>query len=186
MVWEYNPLDADECSSSSSGAAFSELNVTLGLDRFKHNDSQQNAVLDCLFESDQHGENSIKLIWGPPGTGKTKTISSLLWAFLTKKCRTLSCAPTNTAVKEVASRLLRLVKEYSSSSKNCSLGDIVLFGNKSRMKINDDLSEIFLDDRVSRLSKCFSRLTGWSYCLISMMNFLENAISHYEMYLEET
>ncbi|XP_020249499.1 uncharacterized protein LOC109826893 [Asparagus officinalis] len=183
MVWEYNPLDADECSSSS-GAAFSELNVTLGLDRFKLNDSQLNAVLDCLSESDQHGKKSIKLIWGPPGTGKTKTISSLLWAFLTKKCRTLSCAPTNTAVKEIASRLLRLVKE-SSSSKNCSLGDIVLFGNESRMKIIDDLSEIFLDDRVTRLSKCFSRSTGWSYCLISMMNFLESAISHYEMYLEE-
>ncbi|XP_020249491.1 helicase SEN1-like [Asparagus officinalis] len=183
MVWEYNPLDADECSSSS-GATFSDLNVRLGLYRFKLNDSQLNAVLDCLSESDQHGKNSIKLIRGPPGTGKTKTISSLLWAFLTKKCRTLSCAPTNTAIKEAALRLLRLVKE-SSSSKNCSLGDIVLFGNKSRMKINDDHSEIFLDDRVSRLSKCFSHLTGWSYCLISMMNFLENAISHYEKYLEE-
>jgi hypothetical protein len=42
----------------------------------------------------------MRLIWGPPETGKTKTISTLLWSMLIKNHRTVTCAPTNTVVTE--------------------------------------------------------------------------------------
>ncbi|KAK1262047.1 hypothetical protein QJS04_geneDACA019591 [Acorus gramineus] len=74
------------------------------------NESQLGAVLTCISARKCNHTNLINLIWGPPGTGKTKTISVLLWALLKMKCKTLTCAPTNIAVLEVASRSLRLVR----------------------------------------------------------------------------
>lgn len=176
---------AGDCSSSSSeeSAYVHDMKTRDSLQQFfKLNDSQQTAVLNCI--SARQRENScINLIWGPPGTGKTKTISALLWTLLAKKCRTLTCAPTNTAVLEVASRLLRLTKEFSVGGKH-SLADVVLFGNKDRMKIDDDLSTIFLENRVRRLSKCLAPLTGWRHRINSMINFLENSASDYQIYTE--
>lgn len=64
---------------------------------FDLNASQEEAVLSCICARECHHRNSVKLIWGPPGTGKTKTIGALLFAFFKRKCRTLTCAPTNAA-----------------------------------------------------------------------------------------
>ncbi|GKG48215.1 hypothetical protein Tco_0510100, partial [Tanacetum coccineum] len=52
----------------------------------------------------------------------------------------LTCVPTNVAVEQVASRVLRLAKEQletitPSGYAFCSLGDVLLFGNKKRLKV---------------------------------------------------
>uniref|UniRef100_A0A453CL31 DNA2/NAM7 helicase helicase domain-containing protein n=1 Tax=Aegilops tauschii subsp. strangulata TaxID=200361 RepID=A0A453CL31_AEGTS len=129
---------------------------------------------------------SLKLIRGPPGTGKTKTISTILWAMLIKGVKTLTCAPTNTAVLEVASRIVRLVRESSDGSV-CFLNDIVLFGNKERMKIDDshDLSTVFLDSRAKRLLPCFVPHSGWRHCLCSLIDLLENPVTKYKLHIEQ-
>ncbi|KAJ6839922.1 helicase SEN1-like [Iris pallida] len=80
--------------------------------QFGLNESQNNAVLSCISARHCYNKNSVKLIWGPPGIGKTKTVCALLWMLHKGKCRTLTCAPTNTAVVQVVSRLLVLVKEH--------------------------------------------------------------------------
>jgi senataxin len=118
------------------------------------NDSQEAAVLSCIGMRDCNHQNPVKLIWGPPGTGKTKTVGVLLHALLKMKCRTLTCAPTNIAVLEVTTRLLRLVRD-SLEYDTYGLGDIVLFGNGERMKIDDrkDLHDVFLDHRILALGK---------------------------------
>ncbi|KAL1198953.1 putative helicase MAGATAMA 3 [Cardamine amara subsp. amara] len=148
------------------------------------NSSQESAILSCLETRNLRDKTSVKLIWGPPGTGKTKTVATLLFALLNLRCKTVVCAPTNTAVVEVASRLLALFKESSSSEHSMyGLGDIVLVGNRERMgldKRNDDLLDVFLDHRVSKL---FSPLTRWERSLESVINFLENAESSYKKYL---
>ncbi|PIA63241.1 hypothetical protein AQUCO_00200927v1 [Aquilegia coerulea] len=150
------------------------------------NDSQINAVLSSIETSQCSHRSSLQLIWGPPGTGKTKTIATLLWILLKMKCRTLTCAPTNIAVLGVASRLLQLV-ENSIQQHSYGLGDIVLFGNEDRMKIDDheDLLDIFLKYRVKRLAECFVPLTGWRHQLISMISLLEDPTSQYQVYLEQ-
>ncbi|XP_021833779.1 probable helicase MAGATAMA 3, partial [Prunus avium] len=106
------------------------------------NDSQEAAVWNCISLSKCTHQNTIKLIWGPPGTGKTKTVSMSLFALLKLKCRTLTCAPTNVAVLEVTARLLGLINQSLDYGKY-GLGDIILFGNGERMKIDnfDDLVE---------------------------------------------
>ncbi|XP_054789631.1 uncharacterized protein LOC129295178 [Prosopis cineraria] len=110
-----------------------------------------------------HHNHTVKLIWGPPGTGKTKTVASMLFALLKLETRTLTCAPTNTAVLEVAARLH------------------ILFGNNSRMKVDDykGLADIFLDYRVDKLEKCLDPLTGWKRHLESMISLLENPHKQY-------
>ncbi|PIA63253.1 hypothetical protein AQUCO_00200937v1 [Aquilegia coerulea] len=157
----------------------------LDLNSLNLNESQLNAVLSCIDATQCNHKSSVRLIWGPPGTGKTKTIVNMLWVLLRMKCRTLTCAPTNIAVVQVASRLLKLVRE-SIQHNVYGLGDIVLFGNKGRMKIDDgdQLNVIFLEHRISRLTECFAPLTGWTHQLNSMISLLEDPTSLYHFYLE--
>ncbi|KAL2317323.1 hypothetical protein Fmac_031199 [Flemingia macrophylla] len=149
------------------------------------NESQKNAVLSCVTMKKCHHNDTIKLIWGPPGTGKTKTVASLLLSLLKQKTRTLTCAPTNTAVLQVAVRLHGLVKEFvECDCETYGLGDMVLFGNSSRMKIESykGLDKVFLDNRVDDLLGCFSPLTGWKHYLESMIKFLKDPQEAYVLY----
>ncbi|KAK9950623.1 hypothetical protein M0R45_006103 [Rubus argutus] len=150
------------------------------------NESQEAAVLNCISLSRCYHQNSVKLIWGPPGTGKTKTMSLSLFALFQLKCRTLTCAPTNIAVLEVAARLRRLVNQ-SLEYGTYGLGDIVLFGNKKRMKIDKTnvLRDIFLDYRVETLIKCLLPLSGWKHLLESMIHLLDDPEEQYSLYLEK-
>ncbi|KAG5534417.1 hypothetical protein RHGRI_022517 [Rhododendron griersonianum] len=150
------------------------------------NDSQEEAVLKCIATRGCVHDSTVKLIWGPPGTGKTKTIGVLLCVLRQMKCRTLTCAPTNLAVLEVTRRLLRLVME----SVDCGiygLGDVVLFGNRERMQIDahDDLSNVFLDNRAKILGKCFAPKSGWRHYLRLMISLLEDPGHHYHLYLND-
>ncbi|XP_044475467.1 uncharacterized protein LOC123203246 isoform X4 [Mangifera indica] len=176
-----------ECSEPNGGILYekfvSGLSSTL-------NDSQLNAVLACLDGVRCDHKSSVQLIWGPPGTGKTKAVSVLIFTLLKTKCRTLTCAPTNVAITEVASRVLKLLKE-SIKTDDCGsetlllpLGDILLFGSKERLKVGQEIEEIYLDYRVKRLSECFGMLTGWRHCFSSMMDLLEDCVSQYHIFLE--
>ncbi|KAK9115677.1 hypothetical protein Sjap_014624 [Stephania japonica] len=150
------------------------------------NASQMDAVLSSIAASYCHHKNSVKLIWGPPGTGKTKTVAALVWALISLKSRTITCAPTNIAVLEVATRLLILVR--GELRQDCyGLGDIVLSGDRERMKIDDrdDLFDVFLDFRVDILLKsCFDPLEGWRHCINSLIWFLEYPRTEYDLYLQ--
>lgn len=152
------------------------------------NDSQRDAVLSCIsLREEWRHQNSVKLIWGPPGTGKTKTVGLMLFCLLKLKCRTLTCAPTNVAVLEVAKRVLVQVKKYYQplGYGGYGLGDIVLFGNGKRMNIDGhvELHDVFLDYRVCALEKC---LGAWKHSLASMISLLENPQKRFLQYLNKT
>ncbi|GMI87577.1 hypothetical protein like AT1G65810 [Hibiscus trionum] len=152
------------------------------------NESQKNSVVACLNKMQCNHKSHVELIWGPPGTGKTKTVSVLLFALLRMKYRTLACAPTNVAITDVAARVLKLVKEAKKTGsvadgQFCSLGDILLFGNKERLKVDFKIEEIFLDYRVHRLSECFG-LFGWRHCFTSATILLKDCVSQYQIFLE--
>lgn len=168
------------CSSGSASDSPARINS------FKLNESQEVAVLSCLATAKCRHQNSVELIKGPPGTGKTKMVGSLLRALLGMKCRTLTCAPTNIAVLEVAARVLSLVEE-SLEFGAYGLGDIVLFGSREGMKIDDgsNLQGIFLDNRASTLAQCFAHHSGWKHCLESMIRLLDGMMDHCVSYMEE-
>ncbi|KAG5545643.1 hypothetical protein RHGRI_017953 [Rhododendron griersonianum] len=155
----------------------------------KLNESQGEAILASLHGIKCSHKSTVELIRGPPGTGKTKTVIVLLFTLLRMNCRTLICAPTNIAIKEVASRVLKLVRESSEAESEkqsffCPLGEILLFGNKERLKVDSEIRDIYLDYRVERLAECLGPLTGWKHCLTAMIDFLEDCVSQYQVFIE--
>ncbi|KAG5534410.1 hypothetical protein RHGRI_022510 [Rhododendron griersonianum] len=174
-----------KCLSEESNQAVISI-IENAISSFRLDTSQSNAVSSCVATRQCRHQNTVKLIWGPPGTGKTKTVASLLFVLLRIKCRTLTCAPTNIAVLGVTSRLMSLVSgalEYDTYG----LGDIVLFGNEKRMEIDDheELFDVYLDYRVDALSGCLAPLTGWKHNVESMICLLEDPEEMYHLYLEE-
>ncbi|CAH2065623.1 unnamed protein product [Thlaspi arvense] len=171
-----NEVGGESCASCQENSeSVVSQHVEKMLRSFKLNSSQEGAILSCLEAKSCNNCNNIKLIWGPPGTGKTKTTSVLLLNILKVRCRTLTCAPTNIAVLELASRVVNLVSE-SLRFGGYGLGDIVLFGNQERMKIQEreDLFDVFLDYRVDKLYNCFQAVTGWRANVNHMISFLSD------------
>ncbi|CAB4262688.1 unnamed protein product [Prunus armeniaca] len=148
------------------------------------NESQTGAVLACLEMLHCDSKSTVQLIWGPPGTGKTKTTATLLFTLLQMNCRTVICAPTNVAITEVASRFLEIVTKAESKSLFCSLGEVLLFGNKERLKVGAHIEDIYLNYRVKKLGECLGPVTGWRSCFASMIDFLEDCVSHYHVFLK--
>ncbi|KAJ6738456.1 DNA2/NAM7 HELICASE FAMILY [Salix koriyanagi] len=152
------------------------------------NSSQEAAVLSCIDTARCCHQYTVKLVQGPPGTGKTKTLSCLLHSLLRMKCRTLTCAPTNIAVLEVAGRVVRTVADVGGY-ETYGMGDIIVFGNRERMKIDgsdhNDLLHVFLDHRVDELEKCFDPSTGWKHTLHSLISLLEDSEEQYRLYLQD-
>ncbi|KAI4299682.1 hypothetical protein L6164_033116 [Bauhinia variegata] len=183
-------LQADPANGENSSICSSGVEHSLAFSRVQNltsshnlNEAQEEAVSSCVTMRKCHHSENIKLIWGPPGTGKTKTVASLLFALLKLKTRTLTCAPTNSAVLTVAARLLGLLKE-TLVYETYGLGDIVLSGNSSRMKVDEyhGLRDVFLDYRVDKLRECFAPLTGWKHYLESMISLLENPKQQYVLF----
>ncbi|XP_075666951.1 helicase sen1-like isoform X1 [Castanea sativa] len=186
-VLQPNSAAAKICTSciSENNCSTTYADVRSRISSSDLNDSQKAAVLSCLETRKCNHQNTVKLIWGPPGTGKTKTVGYLLLYLLRMKCRTLTCAPTNTAVLEVTRRLLKNVTD-SPEYDTYGLGDILLFGNGERMKIGDrhDLLDVFLDNRVTILYECLLSSTGWKDTLLSMITLLNEPKQQYHLYGE--
>ncbi|KAH0685301.1 hypothetical protein KY284_015854 [Solanum tuberosum] len=121
-------VDCSLCSSTESKTnALS--NSSAIIQSFGLDGAQQEVVLSCIATKECVCQSTIKLIWGPPGTGKTKTVASLLYVLLKMKCRTLTCAPTNIVVLGVTKRLMQHVRD-GLEFDTYGLGDIILpFGS---------------------------------------------------------
>ncbi|PWA76942.1 uvrD-like Helicase, ATP-binding domain, P-loop containing nucleoside triphosphate hydrolase [Artemisia annua] len=153
------------------------------------NESQRAALMATLCKMQCCHISSVEQIWGPPGTGKTMTVSVLLLILLQMKQRNLACAPTNVAIVQLASRVQSLVRESfktTSASGNyfCSVGDLLLFGSKEILKVSSQSEEIYLEHRVKKLAECLGPVTGWKLCIRSMINLLENCVCDYYKFLE--
>ncbi|KAL6562041.1 hypothetical protein OROGR_003048 [Orobanche gracilis] len=179
-------MGGEDCQICLSGEKFHAPSTIRDIIRTENlNESQEHAVLSCI-NMINCSHNNRKLIWGPPGTGKTKTVACLLYSFLKFKARTLACAPTNTAVLEVATRLHSLLK-VSNVYKTYGMGDIVLFGNRSRMKVDSylGLGDVFLDYRVKKVKECLASETGWDQTLKSMIQLLHDPRKQYLLHENE-
>ncbi|KAK2999234.1 hypothetical protein RJ639_022978, partial [Escallonia herrerae] len=172
--------NCDMCPLERNEVLAQGLNLKANLD-----ESQLEAVVSSICNIKCNHRSYMELIWGPPGTGKTRTVSMLLLSLLRLKSRTLTCAPTDVAITEVASRVLKLMKEsfqtqFPNCAQFCCLGDILLFGNMDQVAFN--VEEIHLDYRVEKLVECFGPVTGWKHCFTSMIEFLDGVVSQYQMF----
>eukprot|EP00597_Dinobryon_sp_UTEXLB2267_P014593 CAMPEP_0170119096 /NCGR_PEP_ID=MMETSP0020_2-20130122/14169_1 /TAXON_ID=98059 /ORGANISM="Dinobryon sp., Strain UTEXLB2267" /LENGTH=3522 /DNA_ID=CAMNT_0010348355 /DNA_START=356 /DNA_END=10924 /DNA_ORIENTATION=- len=162
------------------------------------NESQQNSVWKVLqvVDSDLFGSNGVvngsapsrlQIIKGPPGTGKTSTLVALIQSLIECGLKVHASAPTNVAVCELARRVLLAtgifkkpettvigpidgVRTADSSGIKLRLGNFLLIGDATRLKIQDDptnaLHEILFDDRILRIRDNFIAIN------MSISNFL--------------
>ncbi|KAJ7534754.1 hypothetical protein O6H91_12G002500 [Diphasiastrum complanatum] len=158
----------------------------------KLNESQTDALKIAAYGLFRHEHwPRVKLIQGPPGTGKTSMIVILLSIVGCLDYRTLVCAPTNTAVTEIAWRILEHIQKDVQFSDFASfwksdpihLGDLILVGDEQRLNVNKgNLRKIFLSYRVGHLMSAMDRDTGWKACAKSILDFLENPSYEYRRY----
>ncbi|CAN1143681.1 TPR and ankyrin repeat-containing protein 1 [Linum perenne] len=183
-----NVLSVDTLENTNCNVCYEQMDSDLSISRSKLNSSQKEAVFACLRRVHCNHVFGLELVKGAPGTGKTSTVSTLLFALLQRKFRTITCTPTNVSVKEVASKVFKLLKNSSENDVfPCPLGDILLFGNNDRLKIEDgsEVEEIYLDHRVKKLGECFGSINGWQSCLRSVIDFLENSVEHFGVHQED-
>lgn len=69
--------------------------------------------------------SDVHFIWGPPGTGKTKTIGALVVALLNQNLRVLVLSHTNIATDHAIASVIELLK----NSKEYQEGKILRYGN---------------------------------------------------------
>lgn len=157
----------------------------------KLNVSQTSAIYSAVNAVKKKEHPCIKLIQGPPGTGKTSLLVSLLSVLLHRRYKVLVCAPTNAAISEIATRFLNLVTSPSDQCPNIhnfpcivTLSDLVLVGNEEGLDVEGPLENIFLPYREERLLKCCLPMTGWRQRVASLLDFLESAVSQYEVFQE--
>ncbi len=72
------------------------------------NESQKEAVANCLYLTD---DNYFFLIHGPPGSGKTTTISELVLQLLKRNQKVLITSHTNIAVDNALEKIIEALKE---------------------------------------------------------------------------
>jgi len=110
----------------------------------KGNEEQKRAIGLALA-------NEVTYLWGPPGTGKTTTLSLLIKELFERSKRVLICSNTNQAVDQV---LLTLCKELRSDHPAMQKGQIVRLGRIADDELRDNYSEfVTLDGIVERRSR---------------------------------
>lgn len=101
VLWEADVLAKENVRTDAEAKAI----VTAAQAAIPLNDSQVDAVYGCA-------RNRLSVIWGPPGTGKTNTLVSLLHAAVSegqkvnRSRKILVTGPNYRAVEELAERLL--------------------------------------------------------------------------------
>jgi superfamily I DNA and/or RNA helicase len=93
-----------------------------------HLNNDQTKAINGILNAGQIG-----IIHGPPGTGKTTTLVSLVQTLLQKERKILVCAPSNNAVDLLARKIHELGIK------------VLRIGNVTR--INDDIAELTIDEK---------------------------------------
>jgi hypothetical protein len=140
--FEFNKCLADIAVGTSSVLEPIDA-IPYSAPQLKLNDSQAEARRRVLNQS-------VTFIWGPPGCGKTYTLSDLVRTVFEAGQRTLICSNTNKAVDQV---LLGVCRALGAGHTALDEGGIVRLGAIADDKLNAEFKErISLDEIVERRS----------------------------------
>nr|XP_043619852.1 helicase sen1-like [Erigeron canadensis] len=194
----------DTCSFDFNSLYSQNRNV---LDKL--NESQRAAVMVSLVKTECCHHSYVEQIWGPPGTGKTTTVSVLLFILMQMNRRTLTCAPTNVALLQLASRVQNLVnhlklqlqmyyvflenelfKETQMANQNQNQSESK--SNKLQVKSFLEFLQSRFNSSVITLRRCIltflthvPRSFMKEYILYSMIHLLDNLSSFESLLFEE-
>jgi hypothetical protein len=108
------------------------------------NERQLSALKSAL------GRN-LTAIWGPPGTGKTRTIGTIAQSLMQERRSVLVVSHTNTAVDQAIMHVATAIK--SSDPKQLEDGAVVRIGKVSDEKLIKEYPEVLIEYQVARQSK---------------------------------
>ncbi len=95
--------------------------------------------------------NEITYLWGPPGTGKTRSLGALIELLFGLQKRVLICSNTNQAVDQV---LLKLCQLFGKSHPALDKGKILRIGKIHHQELQDEYhSYVNIDGVIERKSK---------------------------------
>lgn len=109
LLWAAPALQAQVVMPSAQATALSSAAAT----KHQLNTSQQSAVAHAL-------ERALTIVWGPPGTGKTKTLAAYVHALASNAAasgsgiKILLTGPTYKAVEELVGRVIKLLNADTS------------------------------------------------------------------------
>ena len=106
--------------------------------------------------------NEIFYLWGPPGTGKTETLSALCLALIQGSKRIFLCSNTNKAVDQV---LLKICKRFGKQHPAFEEGQIIRVGKIADSELEQGWAEQITVDGIVERKKiagapCSKRRTG--------------------------
>nr|KAJ0195865.1 hypothetical protein LSAT_V11C700353070 [Lactuca sativa] len=73
--------------------------------------------------------------------------------------------------------------EWVAALPRAMVADLLLFGNKERLKVGTNIEDIYLEHRIERLTECLGSLSGWKRCIKSMIDLLEDCVSQYHVFV---
>jgi DNA polymerase alpha-associated DNA helicase A len=108
----------------------------------KLNEEQRNCVRNAL------GCKNLAIIHGPPGTGKTSTLTEIILQFLEQNKKILVVSPSNIAVDTIAERLLEFIDEESEI--------VCRIGHPTRML--EQVTNIAVDSIIEKKTKIMEKI----------------------------
>jgi len=110
------------------------------------NPSQKKAIAASFSKS-------LAIIWGPPGTGKTKTIAKAVEAHLNAGRRVLLVSHANTAVDEALEDIAQQLKQTEFYQE----GKVIRLGIPHKTTLEKDYPLVILDNIAAKLGKSLTR-----------------------------
>ncbi len=148
-----------------------DMNISSLIDRINtiHKTEFKNELITLDLDKNQcevlmHALNySTTYIWGPPGTGKSHLLATLILNLSLAKERTLVCSIANVAVNSLTHKYLERVEYYKKINSNYTLkwGECIRIGHVSDDKLRENdlifpeenLYLIFLREKLNKLIK---------------------------------
>jgi superfamily I DNA and/or RNA helicase len=128
------------------------------------NEDQQKALHSAI------GRN-LTFIWGPPGTGKTRTIGTITEYLHREKRTVLIVSHTNTAVDQAVKHVARIIRDQLSE------GVLLRIGEVRDEELTSDYPDVLLKKQIDRQSK---ELSGQRDKLQSQKQVLEDELTPLE------
>ncbi len=91
----------------------------------------------------------LTLVWGPPGTGKTKVLARIVECYVKSGMRVLVVAHANAAVDKAAKEIAKVLK----TTEYCSQGCIIRIGNCQREVLGETYDLVALEEAVEKLGE---------------------------------